>query len=57
MFMQSAILALNVRQAFPQVKVNSPVMLHRNEPTYHDQASLSSLAAEAAAWRAGHFGL
>jgi len=49
MFMQSAILALNVRQAFPQVKVNSPVMLHRNEPTYHDQASLSSLAAEAAA--------
>lgn len=40
-----AILALKGRQAFPQVKVNSPVMLHCNEPTYHDQASLGSSAA------------
>lgn len=52
-----AILALKGRQVFPQVKVNSPVMLPHNEPTYHDQAGLHSLAADAATWRAGHFGL
>lgn len=51
-----AILTLKGRQVFPQVKMNSPVMLCHNEPTYHDQASLSSLAAGAAAWRVGHFG-
>lgn len=41
-----AIIALKGSRAFPQVKVNSLVMLSYSKLTYHGQAMLSSLATE-----------